>query len=256
MRKKNSSTETIFIDIARAVMAIYQKYDELWPGGPRFVRPGNTFKIGTDSVLLSYFIKARRAKLACDLGCGGGLISVLLCLENSDLIVHGIEIDEQAVKTARLNAEANNISDRMTIFCEDLRENSLHKGEYDLVVTNPPYFPRNSGQEHSTAAPYRDERHCTLEDVCLAASRLLNWGGRFFMVHRPERLSEVFCTMSEKLIEPKRLQLVQPREASPPSLILVEGRRGGKPGLVIEPPIIMESPDGGESETIKGIYHR
>lgn len=239
-------------------MAAYHEYDELWPGGPRFVQPGNSFKIGTDSVLLSYFtkVRGRHARLACDLGCGGGLLSVLLCLENPELIVHGIEIDEQAVKTARLNAKANNISDRMTVFFEDLRENSLRKGEYDLVVTNPPYFPMGSGREHSSAAPYRDERYCTLDDVCLAASRLLNWGGRFFMVHRPERLSEVFCTMSEKLIEPKRLQLVQPRDASAPSLILVEGRRGGKPGLVIGPPIIMEDPDGREADIIKKIYRR
>lgn len=239
-------------------MANHTEYDELWPGGPRFVQSINTFKIGTDSVLLSYFANSRRgrAKLACDLGCGGGILSVLLCLESPELTIHGIEIDAEAVTTARLNAEVNNISDRFSVFHEDLRTSSLKNGIYDLVITNPPYFPTGSGREHSAAAPYRDERHCTLEGVCITASRLLNWGGRFFIVHRSERLSEVLCAMSVKMIEPKRLRLVQPRAASAPSLILVEGRRGGKPGLIIEPPIVMEDPCGGESALLKEIYHR
>lgn len=76
------------------------------------------------------------------------------------------------------------------------------------------------------------------------------------MVHRPERLSEIFCTMSSNAIEPKRLMLVQTLAESEPSLILVEGQRGGKPSLTIEKPLIMRSPDGTESDIIKTIYHK
>lgn len=231
-------------------------YDELWPGGPRFVQSGDAFKIGTDSVLLSYFTESGRAGLACDLGCGGGILSVMLCLENPNLTVHGLEIDSRAAEVAELNAVANGISGRVIVFRRDLRKSGLTAGAYDLVVTNPPYFPMGSGREHSSIAPYRDERNCTLGDVCSEASRLLKWGGRFSMVHRTERLSEVLCTMSSLRIEPKRLRLVQTRESMAPKLILVEGRRGGKPGLKIEPPLIMQNSNGYESDIIREIYHR
>jgi tRNA1Val (adenine37-N6)-methyltransferase len=95
-----------------------------------------------------------------------------------------------------------------------------------------------------------------MSDVMSAAGYLLRWGGRFAVVHRPERLSELFVSMTEKGIEPKRLRMVQNRPDSAPALILAEGRRGGRPGLQIVPPLILSESDGSESQEIRKIYRR
>ena len=131
-------------------------------------------------------------------------------------------------------------------------------GSFDLAVANPPYFPVGSG----AAAPdpgraaAREEGSCTLEELCAAAAWLLRTGGSFCLVHRPERLSELFCALSAHGLEPKRLRLVCPRESSAPSLVLAEARRGGRPGLQIEPALVLSDAAGNESAEVKRIYRR
>lgn len=233
-------------------------YDALWPGGPRFTRRTGAFKVGTDSVLLAHFTDVKRAKLACDLGCGGGVLPVVLCLRNPDMTFHGVELSGEAVSVAQENAAANGLEARFQVFHQDLRIAALTAGAYDLVVSNPPYFRQGSGRPAADPrmAAARDDRDATLADICRAGAKLLCWGGLMTMVQRPERLSEVFCAMSASGIEPKRLRLVIPRPGAPPNLILAEGRRGGGPGLTIESPLVLLGEDGGESDEIYKIYHR
>ena len=233
--------------------------DELWPKGPRFIRGGG-FPLGTDAVLLAAFAGNVRARRACDLGCGTGIIALLLAWNSPFLTVDGVEIQPEAAETARKNAEMNGLSDRMNIITGDLRDHRslLPAGGYGLVASNPPYFPSGSGKEAADAgiAAARDERSCTLDNVCEAAAYLTKWGGRFVMVHRPERLSEALCAMTARGLEPKRLRMVQYSAASAPNLVLIEARRGGKPGLTILPPLVMTDADGKDSEEIIRIYHR
>ena len=233
--------------------------DELWPNGPKFIRGGG-FPLGTDAVLLAAFAGGVRAHRACDLGCGTGVIALLLAWNSPSLHVDGIEIQAGAAETARKNAEINGLSDRMNVITGDLREyrSLLPAGEYGLVAANPPYFPSGSGKQAATyeLATARDERSCTLANVCEAAAYLTKWGGRFVMVHRPERLSEAMCAMSACGLEPKRLRMVQYSASSAPNLVLIEARRGGKPGLDILPPLVMTDGSGADTEEIKRIYHR
>ncbi|MBR7082218.1 MAG: methyltransferase, partial [Oscillospiraceae bacterium] len=117
-------------------------------------------------------------------------------------------------------------------------------------------FPVGSGKsaKSENTAIARDERMCTLSDVCRAAAYFTRWGGKFAIVHRPERLSELFCEMTKNGIEPKRLRLVQETEGSPPNLVLVEGRRGGNPGLSIEQPLVIRDADGCQTDFVNRIY--
>jgi len=126
------------------------------------------------------------------------------------------------------------------------------------VVCNPPYYPADSGYVTQDAALRiaRSEISCTLEDICQAASYLLRWGGSFCLVHKPERLTDLLCTMRQTAMEPKRLRFVCKTGADAPSLILVEGRRGGKPGLQIEPPLLLQNVDGSPSAELDSIYFR
>lgn len=234
-------------------------YDELWPGGPRFRQAEGSFRLSTDSVLLAHFAAGVRAKSVFDLGCGAGVLTVLLRVSHPEAQVGGIEIQPESAALCRENLAENGF-DASDILTGDLRAHRslLKAGAYDLVVSNPPYFAADSGYTAPEAgrATARDERSCTLDDLCTAAAYLTRWGGAFCMVHRPERLSEIFCTLTAHGLEPKRLRTVQHRMGSAPNLVLIEARRGGKPGLAPEAPLILTAPDGSDSDEAKRIYHR
>lgn len=216
------------------------------------------FKLGSDSVLLAAFVKTARVKSVCDLGSGGGVLPILLEAYKPGLEITGLEIDPAAVELSRGNVSLNGMDGYISIINGDIREYKAHleAGKYDLVVSNPPYFPAGSGYESDTLPTARGETECSLGDVCRAAAYGVRWGGCFAMVHRPERLSEMFCTLTACGLEPKRLRMVQYKQGAAPNLVLVEARRGGKPGLVIEPPLIMTDGSGGETDEIRKIYRR
>ena len=110
----------------------------------------------------------------------------------------------------------------------DLRTAPLPAGGFDLVVSNPPYFPVGSGK---SGGPARSEEFCSLAELCAAASRLVKNGGRFALCHRPERLVDVLCALRSCRLEPKRLKLAAHGPGHPPSLLLVEAVKQGRPGL-------------------------
>lgn len=234
-------------------------FHELWPGGPVFAQAENQ-RLSTDSVLLSAFVPTRPGWRGIDLGCASGALALLLLAREETLDMSGLELDEQAAALARANLAQNGLGGRARIVTGDLRacRELFRAGSFDLAVANPPYFPLGSGalSPDPARAAARSETDCTLEDLCRAAAWLLHSGGSFCLVHRPERLSELFGAMSAHALEPKRLRLVCSRCDSPPSLVLVEGRRGGRPGLRIEAPLLLTGPDGSESAELRRIYHR
>lgn len=233
-------------------------FDELWPGGPRFMQSDSGFRLSTDSVLLAHFAGSIRAEKIIDLGCGAGVLTVLLSAARPGAAISGIEIQPESAALCRSNMEENGY-DSSRILTGDLREHRslFPAGGFDLVISNPPYFAGSSGYTapDGRRAAARDERFCTLEDLCAAAKYLCRWGGSFALVHRPERLSEIFCAMTGSGIEPKRLRMVQYRAQSAPNLVLIEGRRGGKRGLTVQPPLILTEPDGSDTPEVRQIYH-
>ena len=233
-------------------------FDTLWPGGPRFLKSADGFPLSTDSVLLAHFAAPLRAGTILDLGCGAGVLTVLLQLSHPRARVEGVEIRAEAAALARRNLEENGFPGD-GILTADLRDAAalLRAGSYDLVVSNPPYFASGSGyaSPDPARAAARDERACTLDELCAAAERLCRWGGAFALVHRPERLAEIFCAMRAHGLEPKRLRLVQHRADRAPNLALIEARRGGKPQLTVCAPLLLTGPDGGDSDEVKEIYH-
>lgn len=236
------------------------QFDELWRGGPRFRQTEQSFKLSTDSVLLADFANMRRVRRCLDLGSGTGVLSVLLAVKNPEAELCGLELQSDFADLSRENLRENSMDDRVKIITADLREHRriISAESFDLVVSNPPYFAENSG--YSPPADYRafarEERHCTLTDLLEAAKWSLRYGGVFALVHRPERLSEIFCAMTAAGIEPKRLRMVAYSTGKAPSLVLIEGRRGGKKGLIIEPPLILTDQNGCESDEVQKIYHR
>ncbi len=196
-------------------------------------RPG-VFPLGSDSQALGGFARVKKGEKVLDLGCGGGVLGLYLLSREPSLRYSGIDISPEAVELARANFAANDLE--AALVQGDLRSVKDHfpAGSFDLVVSNPPYFASGSGYSGGRA---RMEEDCSLEDVCAAAGRCVRNGGRFALVHRPERLVDLLCTLRQYSLEPKRLQFVQARDL-PPSAVLVECCREGKPGVSVLPPII------------------
>ena len=237
-----------------------EHWEALKPGGLRFVWEDALFRPGTDTFLLSSLPRLKPGLRVCDLGCGTGLLGLLLLQRQRGLAVTGVELQPEAAALLERAAAENGLTDRLTVRRGDLRESRslLPAGGFDLAVCNPPYYPAESGKLSPSPAlqAARAETACTLEDVCRAAGRLLRWGGAFCLVHKPERLTDLLCALRGEGLEPKRLRLVSLRPERAPSLLLLEARRGGKPGLAVEKPLILENPDGSPTAELDRIYFR
>ncbi len=232
--------------------------EAVFPGGFRLIQREGCLRLGQDTVLLSHFTKIRPRSRVCDLGCGSGALSLLLATRHESITLDAVELVPEAAALARENAELSGFSGRISVFEADLRELSgvLSPGAYDSVVTNPPYFSDNSGAlpKSPALADARHERACTIEDICRAAERLLRWGGTFSLCFRPERLCDLMCAMRASGLEPKRLRFVRHSAEKPPSAVLAEGKKGGRPGIKTEPPLLVEGQDGSFTEEYLRIY--
>jgi len=236
--------------------------DYLWADGPRLKQQSDVFRLGTDSVMLAYFANTPdgRKRTVVDLGTGSGILPIILAWDNPMLKIDSIDIQPEAVELANENFKLNNLADRVSVIEGDLRQHRdfFVAGAYDLVISNPPYFISDSGKlsEKPGIATARAEECCTLDDICEAAGYLTRWGGSFMLVHKPERLADIFRCMNKFGIEPKRLRFVSHQSASPPNLVLVEGRRGGKSSLTIEAPLVLSDESGNETDEVRTIYRR
>ena len=226
---------------------------QLWPGGPVYT-DDPSFKITTDSVLLAHFASGNIFARCADLGCGGGLLSVLLHQECPDAEFTAIDIREDAAAMCGQNFRENNI--RGQVLRGDIRAHRAlgSGGNYDLVVCNPPYYYNGPKSPDPARAAARGGALSPAQ-FSGAASYLLKRGGEFCVVHKPEFLAEIFAAMRLADIEPKRLQFVCHKADSAPSLVLISGRRGGKPGLSALPCLILCNADGSATDEVRKIYH-
>ena len=235
------------------------KFDYLWENGPVMAQE-ESFRLGTDSVLLGNFVNIQGVRRGIDLGCAVGTLTLLLLCRSESLQMTGVELDAAAADIARANMERNGLQDRASIITGDLRDFRAlgSSGSFDLVIANPPYFPLSAGvvSPNDRRALARGEVGCTIDDLCAAAKYLCRWDGKVCFVYKPERIVELFSAMRKYGIEPKRLRVVAHTADAVPSLILVEGRRGGKAGLKMEPMLLLKNPDGSDTDEIKKIYHR
>lgn len=198
-------------------------------------------KMGTDSVRLAQFATLRRGMRVLDLGCGVGVLGVLLAERADGLTLDGIELNPESAALARQNLLENGLNGE--ILQGDLREKGwFSQGHYDLIVSNPPYFPAGTGALATARnAAARTELTCTLADLCAAAAPRLKTGGRFALCIRPERLTDLLMELRSHGMEPKRLQMVQYSPEKPPRLALVEAVRQGGPGLKVEKTLFLNT---------------
>lgn len=227
--------------------------ETLFNGFTLEIPPGG-FPLSTDSMVLAHFIKLPRSAKILDLGSGCGTLGVLLCARDPACTVTGFELTEQSHRAAQENIRANGLQSRMESICADLRQipEVLPQGSFSLCVSNPPYF---SGGPVSHRTPLaRREDGCTLAELLKSAAWALKYGGDLYLVHRPERLGEIIAQAAPFRLEAKRLGLLRHAEGQRPSLILLQLRKGGKPGLSWEE-ITLYDKSGIPTEEYRAIYH-
>ncbi len=220
------------------------------------VSSSHTF--GTDAVLLSHFAKPKYKDKAMDMGTGCGIIPLLWLRDEKQNSIHCLDIQENAVAQVKKSIEVNQLGDRLVPHLCDLREiREYFPAEcFTLVTMNPPYKPVNTGIE-SLSTSARIARHevcCNIEDAVKAASYLLTYMGRFCMCHRPERLVDSLSIMRKYNIEPKRLRFVVDKSGQEPFLFLVEGKKGAKPFIRVEPELVIKGTDNRFTKEMIDIY--
>ena len=198
---------------------------------------GLTF--GTDALLLAGYVNGKYSR-GCELGGGSGIISMLLLTRDKLSRVTALEVQEEYAELIKRNAELNGLTERLDAVCSDVREYG-DTAEFDMVFTNPPYMRCDTGKANQNDKKNiaRHEICGGIFDFCLAAKRLLKYGGRFYAVYRPDRLCDIIMAMRESKIEPKRMTFVYADTDSEPSMMLVEGRLGGACGLITTKPFII-----------------
>ena len=235
-----------------------ERVDELGRKGYRVIQDPASFCFGIDAVLLSWFAKAEPGERIIDLGTGSGVFPILMEARYDGGSYVGLEIREDAAERAQRSVELNGLTDRIRIECGDLKEASARfgSGSFDVVTTNPPYVPEGQGliNPDPGKAAAKHELFCTLEDVIRESAALLKQGGRFYMVHRPARLSEILRLFEGYGLQPSRLQFVHSTEDKEAVLLLVSARKGGREQLKVDAPLIVYHADGTYTEQVRKIY--
>ena len=218
----------------------------------------NEHTFGTDAVLLSYFAKPKYKDRVLDMGTGCGIIPLLWLRDKKQSGIHCLDIQENAFEQVKNSIEHNSLGDRLTPHLCDLRniQEEFSAECFTLVTMNPPYKPINTGIESlgESARIARHEVCCNIEDAVKAASYLLTYSGRFCMCHRPERLVDALDMMRKYKLEPKRLRFVVDKTGEEPFLFLIEGKKGAKPFLRVEPTLVIKNSESKFTDEMLEIY--
>ena len=236
-----------------------ERIDDLQRNGYRIIQDPDRFCFGIDAVLLSDFAKAKMGDKVIDLGTGTGIIPILMEARYPEANQYiGLEIQKESAEMATRSVALNGLEKKITIVNGDIKEitSLFPKASFEVVTSNPPYMIDHHGlqNEDSEMAIARHEIKCSLEDVVVAAKNMLKPRGRFYMVHRPFRLAEIFYCMKNNGLEPKRMRLVHPYVDKEPNMVLIEAVRGGKPRLTIEKPLVVYEKSGVYTKEIYEIY--
>ena len=214
------------------------------------------FNFSLDSVLLPNFITINKdVKKILDIGCGNAPIPLIISTKtNADII--GVEIQKEVFNLADESVKYNKLENRIKIYNENINDfwKKLPLGSFDIITCNPPYFKYSeksniNDNDYKTIA--RHEKMLNLGQLCQISKQLLKNNGTLGIVHRPERLIDIIDTMRKNNIEPKRMQLVYPHENSEANILLIEGRKNGKAGLKILPPLYSHTKNGDYTDEIK-----
>ena len=236
-----------------------ERLDELHRNGYKIIQDKGRFCFGMDAVLLSGFARVKPGEKVLDLGTGTGIIPILLEAKTDGEHFTGLEIQPESADMASRSVAYNDLQDKIDIVVGDIKDASQRFGasSFDVITTNPPYMIGQHGirNDQDAKAIARHEILCDLDDILRESAKMLKPSGRFYMVHRPFRLAEIFSKMIEYRIEPKRMQLVYPFVDKEPNMVLIDAVRGGNSMVRIEAPLVIYDTPGVYTQEILDIYN-
>lgn len=216
-------------------------------GGLRLIQRTDLFAFGTDAVLLSRFASLYANDRVIDLGTGTGLVPLMLIQRKRVEKIVALELQSVLVNLCHRSVAMNKLEDIIEVIQGDIRKvrQIFAPESFDLATCNPPYLPVTGSMLNARGAVAiaRHELFCQLEDVVAAFAWLVRYGGKAALVHRPQRLADIFCLLRAHNLEPKRMQLVYPKPDGRANIVLVEAEKGAKPGLITLPPYIVREGD-------------
>lgn len=221
-----------------------ERLDDLQNKGYKIIQDPGRFCFGIDAVLLSNFARVKSGEKVLDLGTGTGILPILLEAKTKGEYFTGLEIQEESADMARRSVAYNCLEEKINIVTGDIKEAAQLFGpaSFDVITTNPPYMINDHGLKNEADAKTiaRHEILCTLDDILRESAKILKEGrGRFYMIHKPFRLAEIMSKMCQYRLEPKRIQFVHPYIDKEPTMVMIEGLKGAKSRVTVEPPIIM-----------------
>lgn len=235
-----------------------ERIDDLGRCGYKIIQDSNKFCFGIDAVLLSDFAMVKPNEKVVDLCSGNGIIPILLEAKTQGEKFLGIEIQEESALLATRSISANGQDDKVSVIKGDIKNitDYVERDSVNVVTCNPPYMLESHGIKNPTSpkALARHEVACNLDDVVKAAASILKANGRFYMVHRPFRLVEIFETLTKYKLEPKRMRLVHPYADHEPNMVLIEAYLGAKRRITIEKPLVVYESENKYTQEIFDIY--
>ncbi len=221
----------------------YEKIHNIRQGDLKIIQNTNGFPYGTDAVLLSEFVTLKKGEEVLDFCTGSGIIPLMLWSKGKAKRIVGIEIDEGVASTAVKTSILNNLEGKVDFVCGDIRRASkILNHSFDVVTCNPPYSKSGSGKvsTNDTLAKARYELECTLEDVCSNVAKVLKFGGRFYIVHKADRVADVITTCRKYRLEPKEICFVHTKKEKNAELVMIYAMLGGGVQAKVLPPVIIE----------------
>lgn len=238
-----------------------ERIDDLEFKNLKIIQNKDGFCFGMDSVLLSDFAKEiKKNSSIADLGTGTGILAILLSGKTQDTQIVGVEIQKEVAEMANRSILLNNLKNRIQIICEDIKnlKAKYEQGSFDAIVTNPPYKKVGTGKINKKDKKIisRHEITANLEDFISISNYLLKDHGSIYMVHRPERIADIFVLLRKYKLEPKVLKIVYPTLEKSPNLILIKAVKNSKPFLKVEKPLIVYTNEGNYTDEILKIYNK
>lgn len=216
------------------------------------------YRFSVDSIILANHVRLRPGDSVLDLGTGCGIVALILAYRHPESTVIGVEIQHVLADLARANVRANGMQDRVRIMCRDLKSlTATHLPQpTDCVVSNPPYHKNNAGRlnPNRQKAVARHEIEVTFEDIVITAGKTMRTGGKFLTVYTAERSIEAMVRMHAAGIEPKFCRMIHSAETTNAKLVLIEGVKGARPGVVIPPPLIIYQETGDYTEEMEEMF--
>ncbi len=238
-----------------------ERIDDLEYKGLKIIQNKNGFCFGIDAVLLSDFAKEiKKESKVLDLGTGTGILGILLCKKTELKNIIGVEIQKDVFDMAKRSIKLNNLEDKFSVINEDIKEldKKLELQSFDAIVTNPPYKKDNTGLKNDNEYEIisRHEVKCNLEDVIRVSSKLLKNNGKFFMVHRPERIKDIIINLEKYKMQIKEIRFVYPNINKKPNMILIKAVKGAREFLNVQEPLFVYNEDGTYTKEILKIYNK